>query len=363
MTGRRSDLPSDATTITLSISDATALVIPPLQAAGVPRPDADLVAKCLVRADARGVNTHGIVLLPTYLKRIAKGLINPAPQLRVDAIAPAVAALDGQDGLGIVVATHAVKHAITLARTAGLGLVGVRNSTHYAMAATFLLQAIEAGFAAMVFTNASPALPPWGGRKEMFGTSPFAIGFPAPGNVPFILDMTPTVVARGKIRKAAREGRTIPEDWGLDANGAPTTDPNAVLSGGALLPIGGAKGAGLSMMLDIFCGVFTGARFGGDVGNQFTDMERPQGVGHFILVMRPDLFLTADDVYSRMSVLAKRVKTAAKAPGIDETFFPGEQSSRREAEAHASGVTYRMIDIAPVLEVVRAAGGNVPKSI
>jgi LDH2 family malate/lactate/ureidoglycolate dehydrogenase len=353
-------MPGTEGMITLDADTAATFAAGPLQAAGVPEDDARLVAECLVRADLRGVDTHGIVRVPAYLNRISQGLVDPAPDLAFEQVAPAAARLDGRNGLGFVVATRAVEHAISLAKTSGLGVVGVRNSTHYGMAATYLLQAIEAGYGAMVFTNASPAMPPWGGRSEMFGTSPFAVGIPAPGAIPFVLDMAPTVVARGKIRKAAREGRAIPEDWALDKDGKPSTDPDAVLDGGTLLPIGGPKGAGLSMLLDILCGVLTGAQFGGEVGDQYKRFDRPQGAGHFILVFRPDLFMPADDVADRMAELARRVKGAPRATGVDEIFLPGEIEARREAERRLSGIPYRAVDLAPLAEAARAAGLSVP---
>ncbi|WP_439139277.1 Ldh family oxidoreductase [Roseicyclus sp.] len=349
--------------ITLQRAEAEDFAAALLMGSGVPEAEAAIAARCLVRADLRGVDTHGLIRLPGYLDRIAKGLVDPAPKLEFEAVAPNAARLDGKNGLGFVVATRAVDHGIALAREMGLGLIGVRNSTHYGMAATYLLQAVEAGFAAMVYTNASPALPPWGGRSEMFGTSPFAVGVPAPGSVPFVLDMAPTVVARGKIRKAAREGRAIPEGWGLDAEGRNTTDPAAVMAGGVLLPIGGAKGAGLSMMLDILCGVLTGARYGGEVGDQYKRYDRPQGVGHFILVMRPDLFLSAEEVAARMGDLVGRVKANPKAAGVDEIFMPGEIEARREAERFAQGIPYARADLVPLVDLAIAAGIARPKGL
>jgi LDH2 family malate/lactate/ureidoglycolate dehydrogenase len=351
-----SDLDGKGDRIMLGHATAEAFAAALLRASGVPQADAEVAARCLVRADLRGVDTHGLIRLPGYLDRIAKGLVDPAPKLVFEAVAPNAARLDGQNGLGFVVASRAVNHGIALAREMGLGLIGVRNSTHYGMAATYLLQAIEAGFAAMVLTNASPALPPWGGRGEMFGTSPFAVGVPAPGSVPFVLDMAPTVVARGKIRKAAREGRAIPEGWGLDAAGRDTTDPAAVLAGGVLLPIGGAKGAGLSMMLDILCGVLTGARYGGEVGDQYKRFDRPQGVGHMILVMRPDLFLPAKEVAARMGDLVGRIKANPKAAGVDEIYMPGEIEARREALRLIQGIPYASADLAPLVDLARRAG-------
>ncbi len=329
---------------------------------GVPQPDAAIAARCLVRADLRGVDTHGIVRIPGYLKRIEAGLVDPAPEFVFEPVGPSVARLDGRDGLGFVIATRAVDHALGLAAEHGIGLVGVRNSTHFGMGATYLLQAIEAGYGAMVFTNASPAMPPWGGRGELFGTSPFAVGMPAPGSVPFVLDMSPTVVARGKIRKAEREGRAIPDGWAVDAEGNPTTDPGEALKGG-LLPIGGAKGAGLSMMMDILCGVLTGARFAGDVGDQYKVFDRPQGVGHFIFVFRPDLFLTAQEAAARMAHLVKTVKSTPKAAGVDEIFMPGEIEGRCEVARLSEGIPYRRVDLAPLVEIAKAGGTPLPRGL
>src|SRR6202158_2863425 len=179
--------------------------------------------------------------------------------------------------------TKAMAPAMARAREFGVGLVSARNSTHFGMAACYTLQALEAGFISFVFTNASRAMPPWGGREAFLGTSPFAAAAPAGNEVPFDLDMSPAVAARGKIRRAARRGEAIPLGYALDAQGRPTTDPNAALEGGVMQPIGGPKGSGLSMLMDVLCGVITGAGCAGDVGNQFLDFERPQDVGHFLL--------------------------------------------------------------------------------
>ena len=338
--------------ITLAAEAARDLADGLLRSAGVPPGDAGVAARCLVRADLRGVDTHGIVRLPGYLDRIGKGLVNPAPELSFETVTPSVARLDAQNGLGFVAASRAVDQALRMAGEAGLGMIGVRNSTHYGMAATYLLKAVEAKHLAMVFTNASRALPPWGGTEELFGTSPFAAAAPNPGGTPFVLDMSPTVAARGKIRKAAREGRVIPDTWALDAEGRPTTDPEAALSG-SLLPIGGPKGAGLSMMMDILCGVLTGANFAGEVGDQYKNFERPQGVGHFILVMRPDLFISADDFAARMTRLVATVKANPKASGVEEIYMPGEPEARVEAARLSDGIPYRRIDLQPLVEIAR----------
>lgn len=331
-------------------------------AKGVPAEDSSIAAECLVRADLRGVNTHGIVRMQIYLDRIDLGLVNPCPDLTFERVAAAAARLDGQNGLGFVVATRAVTEAITIARETGLGLVGIRRSTHFGMAASYLLQAVDAGFLAMVFTNAARAMPPWGGREALLGTSPFAVAAPNPGGTPFVLDMSPTVAARGKIRKAHREERAIPDFWALDATGRPTTDAGAALAG-TLLPIGGPKGAGLSMMLDILCGVLTGANFAGEVGNQYLDLDRPQGMGHFILIMRPDLFVTSEDFAARMAHLVDVLKSNPKADGVNEIFMPGERSAQKEAAHRRAGIPYRRADLDPLLTLAALCGVSPPDGV
>lgn len=326
-----------------------------MQARGLPQADARVVAECLVRADLRGVETHGIMRLPIYLERLERGLVNPRPKLEPRRVTPVAAHLDGEDGLGFVVASRAMAESIAMAGEHGLGLTAVRRSTHFGMAAAYLLQAIEAGFIAFVFTNASPAMPPWGGRQPFLGTSPFAVGVPGGDNGPFVLDMAPSVAARGKIRRAARDAEPIPEGYALDAEGRPTTDAAAALKG-VVLPIGGPKGAGLSMLMDILAGVFTGAAFAGRVGDQYKDLDRPQDVGHFLMALRPALFVGAEAFRARIDELAGRVRAQPLAEGFDEILMPGEPEARLEARRLREGIPYRRADLAPLVEAAAAHG-------
>ncbi len=326
-----------------------------LVAEGLSDENAAIMAAALVRADLRGVDTHGIVRLPTYLDRMRRGLVNPSPQLRVQAVLPACALLDGDNGFGFVVATQAMAEAMKLAAANGVGLISVKRSTHFGMAATYLLQAVEAGFIALVFTNASRAMPPWGGREALLGTSPFAAGVPGGAAGDFILDMAPSVAARGKIRKALRLGQKIPLDYALDAEGRPTDDPAEALKG-VVLPMGGPKGSGLSMLMDILGGVLSGSAFAGDVGDQYKDFDRPQDVGHFFLAIRPDLFMGADAFRMRMDTLIERVRTAPRAQGVDAILTAGEPEARNEARALTRGIAYRPADLQPLLEAATAHG-------
>jgi LDH2 family malate/lactate/ureidoglycolate dehydrogenase len=309
-----------------------------LAAHGVPAHDAQHAAACLLLADLRGVETHGLLRLPGYLDRIRRGLVDPKPELAPVRVTPVAASLDGRNGLGFVVGARAMAEAVAMARASGIGIVSVRRSTHFGMAALYVLQALEAGMASLVFTNASRAMPPWGGREALLGTSPLAAGVPG-GRLAFVLDMSPAIAARGKIRIAEKRGGKIPLGWALDGAGRPTTDPTAALAG-VVLPIGGPKGSGLAMLMDIFCGVLSGAAYAGDVGDQYKAFDRPQDVGHFFLAMRPDLFVPMDQVRARMDVLVQRIKACPKAEGFDEILMPGELEAREAARRERAGIPY-----------------------
>jgi LDH2 family malate/lactate/ureidoglycolate dehydrogenase len=326
-----------------------------LRAYDVPEADATIIANCLVSADLRGVDTHGLVRLPGYLERVRRKLIDPRPLLEPRRVTPVAAALDGRNGFGFVVGTRAMDEATAMARESGVGIVAARRSNHFGMAGTYALQAIEAGFVAMVFSNASPAMPPWGGRTMLLGTSPLAFGAPGGKHGPVVLDMSPAVAARGKIRRAERRSEKIPPGWALDAHGRPTTDPTAALAG-VVLPIGEHKGSGLSLFMEIFAGVMAGAAFGGEVGNQYETMDRPQDVGHFFLAMRPDLFVSADDYRTRMDALIERVRANPLAEGFSEILIPGEPETRYEARRRREGIPYGAGEVASLAKEASQAG-------
>jgi LDH2 family malate/lactate/ureidoglycolate dehydrogenase len=242
-----------------------------------------------------------------------------------------------------------------MAHEQGVGIVAARRSNHFGMAGSYVLQAVEQNFVAMVFSNASPAMPPWGGRAMLLGTSPLAFGAPGGRHGPIVLDMSPAVAARGKIRRAERRGETIPPGWALDAQGRPTTDPTAALAG-VVLPIGEHKGSGLSLFMEIFAGVMAGAAFGGEVGNQYETMDRPQDVGHVFLAMRPDLFVSAADYRARMDALIERVRANPLAEGFSEILLPGEPETRCEARRRREGIPYGVMEIASLQKEAGRAG-------
>ncbi len=295
----------------------------------VPGQDAETASAALVRANLRGVDSHGVARVPMYCERLRRKVTNARPNLGSMRVAPAVVQVDGDDGLGLVVGKFAMAKAVALAHESGIGLAGVKRSSHYGMGALYVLQAVEAGCVGMAFTNASPALPVWGGNSPFLGTSPFAAAAPGGHGPPFVLDMACSIVARGKLKYAAQRGEAIPEGLALDKEGRPTTDGEKAFEG-VMLPFGGVKGAGLSMLMEVLGGVLTGAAFGGEVRNPFKGLDGPQNTGHFFVALRADLFMPMDHFVERMQVLAERVRSQPLADGFEKILTPGEPEARCE---------------------------------
>ncbi|KAE8156153.1 Malate/L-lactate dehydrogenase [Aspergillus tamarii] len=329
-------------TINITPTSATALAKAILTSHGVPADRADIIATALILADLRGVDTHGINRLPGYIARLQAGVVAPAPELTFHTKTPTMALLDAKNTFGFVAGSLAIDKCIEMAHTYGMGMVAVRNSNHYGMAATYVLRAVKKGFACFAYTNASRAMPPWGGAEALLGSSPFAVGVPGGVEGDFVLDMSPCVAARGKMRKAARRGESIPEGYALDAQGRPTTDPMAALEGGVVLPIGGPKGSGLAMMMDIFAGVMSGSAFAGGVNDQYKEMGRPQGVGHWFLVFRPEVFLDdgVEEFRERMDTLLRTVRGSKKADGFERIYTSGEMEAEVEERRRRDGIPF-----------------------
>ncbi|OJJ47252.1 hypothetical protein ASPZODRAFT_15932 [Penicilliopsis zonata CBS 506.65] len=314
-----------------------------LIANGVSSEHATIVADSLVLADLRGVDSHGINRLPSYMARIRQGVLAATATPTLTQVTPVVAQVDGQNGFGFVAAQRGMARAIEMAAEFGIGFVSVKHSNHFGMSAWVVQQALDAGMMSLVFTNSSPALPVWGGREKLMGVSPIACGAPAGVERPFILDMAPSVAARGKIYKAARRGQSIPSDWALDAAGHPTTDPEQALQG-VMLPMGGPKGSALAVMMDVFSGVLSGSAFAGHVTNPY-DPSRPADVGHFLVAIKPDLFMSLEDFKARMDYLYRRVVGCDRMQDVDRIYFPGEIEQTVHDERLRTGIPYVQAEI------------------
>lgn len=351
--------PITSATVNVTPSSAEDLAREILVSHHVPLDRASLIASALVLADLRGVDTHGVNRLPGYIARLVAGVVHPNPDISFSTKTPVMASLDAKNTFGFVAGSLAVDKCIEMARTYGMGMVAVRNSNHYGMGATYVLRAVRQGFACFAYTNASRAMPPWGGAEALLGTSPFAVGVPGGEEGDFVLDMSPSVAARGKIRKAARRGELIPEGYALDSEGRATTDPDAALKG-VVLPMGGPKGSGLAMMMDIFGGVMTGSAFAGDVNDQYKVLDRPQNVGHWFLVFRPEVFLEGgmEELRERMDTLFERVRGCKRAKGVDRIYVSGEMEAETERRRTREGVPYTQLEIDALHKLARESGAD-----
>ena len=313
---------SSESKVHVTASDARHLVSSILVGNGVPEGNATIIADCLIQADLRGIDTHGMNRIPSYMERVRQGVLDANAQPVFDQITPVVGQVDGKNAFGFLCAHLGMSHAIEMAKVYGIGMVSVKHSNHFGMSAWIVQQAVDSGMMSLVFTNSSPALPVWGGRDKLMGVSPIACGAPAGKAPPFILDMAPSVAARGKIYKAKRRGEKIPMDWALDGEGNRTDDPAAALEG-VMLPMGGPKGSGLSIMMDVFSGALSGSAFAGHVTNPY-DPSRPADTGHFLVAIKPDLFMGLEEFKERMDYLYQRVVGCEKMTGVERIYFPGE---------------------------------------
>jgi len=291
------------------------------------REHALICADALINAELVGAPSHGLSRLKMYCDRISKKVINPKPKIKIKKISQSIAHVDGNNSIGFVAADIAIKTAITNAKKTGIGLVAVKNSGHYGLSGYYAEQAVKKKLMVMVFTNAPPAVAPHGALKSLFGTNPICFGTPTGSKIPFILDTSISMINRGKIRVAAREGERIPEGVALDKFGKPTTDPKKALEG-VQLPIAGFRGSGLAWMVDILSGVLTGGNHAGRVKDPFTDFSGPQNIGHLFFALRPDLFV-GNSFNNRIKDNIKTIKKLPRIKGIKEILYPGQNKYNR----------------------------------
>jgi LDH2 family malate/lactate/ureidoglycolate dehydrogenase len=324
-----------------------------LMAVDVPRPDAELVAEQLVRSDLRGVTSHGLMRLPTYVERVRLGLINPRPHPSIAEDAGGLVLVDGDGGLGQVVGTFAMRLAIDRAREHGTSWVSVRRSNHYGACAHYALMAAAEGMIGISATvGAKNIMAPWGGAEPLLGNNPFGIAVPAGRHPPVVLDMALSVAAGGKIQLAAKEGRSIPADWAFDPQGRPTTDARVAWERLMVRPVGEYKGYGMAFMVAVLAALVPAAAVGGAVGDLHGDFVTTQDVGHFMQAIDVGRLVGADDFRSRVDQLIDLMHGSPLAEGFDEVLVPGEREDRVETLQLRDGISYP----APIAEDLSAIG-------
>ncbi len=328
-----------------------------LAAAGLEDDPARTVAASLVDASLRGVDSHGIARTTIYVQRLRAGGIKTAPRPSIVRRDGAMALVDGDDGPGQVAGIFATDLSIELAREHGVGAVAVRRSSHYGAAAFYTRRAAEAGMVGMSSTNSDPLVIPFGGTGYALGTNPISLAAPLHGGELFDLDLATSQVAINKIYNARDEGRPIPEGWGVDEQGQPTTDPARVYAG---VPLGGYKGYALAVLVEVLCGVLPGAGVTHGVGALYGDPAQPQDVGHFHLAMDPERTIGRDRFAELLEGLLTELVAIPPAPGFDEVLRPGDPERRAREERERDGIPVEPAVLASLEQVSAELGVVVP---
>jgi LDH2 family malate/lactate/ureidoglycolate dehydrogenase len=306
--------------------------------AGMPEEDARVETDSLIEANLRGVDTHGLTrMLGIYVERLRRGAVNPRPQPRVVEESASTALVDGDNGMGAVVASWAIGVCIRKAREAGSAWVGVRNSNHFGTCAYWAMQAARADLVGFATTNGPSNMAPWGGVTPYMSTNPLAFAVPGSGGRSVVVDMATSVAAKGKIILAAKKGQQLPEGWAMDRRGRPTTDPQEAIDG-LVMPLGGHKGYALSLMIDLLCGILTGASFGPHIGKLYGDFDRPQDIGHLFSAVDVSRFVPIDEFKARVDQLCAEVRSVELAEGFSRIYIPGEIEQLEVGRRLAEGI-------------------------
>jgi LDH2 family malate/lactate/ureidoglycolate dehydrogenase len=325
-------------------------------AKGLSEGDAFVVADCMVDADLTGVETHGVFLVNTYLTRIEKGVINVKTNFQVVNDYPGSFLIDGHDSLGMVTSRFAMEKCIEKAKTSGCCLGMVAQSNHFGMSAYYVKMAAQENMIGCCVANAPANIAPWGSPKPYFGTNPIAISAPTKGQ-PLVLDMATSVSSMGKINLAAKLGKDIPAGWAIDGDGRPTTDAKAAQNG-TLLPIGGPKGYGLTLFIDVLAGLMTGSLNGPHIAYVVSKVTefKPQRLGHAFLAIDVSKFVPLESFLERIEIMKAEVKAFPKNNGVAEILMPGEIELNRKEERLRNGIPLSEVIYAQLLELAAKHG-------
>jgi LDH2 family malate/lactate/ureidoglycolate dehydrogenase len=309
------------------------------QKVGVAKDDAALLTDTLIEANFRGVDTHGVTrVLCTYVKRIQAGVMSPRTQLAVVRENASTALIDCKNSIGQVGAARAMRLAIDKAAKTGVAFVAVTHSNHYGTAAYWAMMAPEHGMIGFSSTNAPATVAPTGGRTAMLGTNPFAIAIPAGQEQPMVLDLATTVVARGRVMLYAKQNKPLEPGWAFDERGVPTTDPHAALKG-LLAPIGGYKGYGIALAIDLLCGVMTGSSYGSHFPGFLADnMKEPTDVGSVFAAINVESFMDLPEFRASMDKALREMKNSERAEGVPRIYIPGEIELETKADRVKHGI-------------------------
>ena len=341
--------------VSVSEAELTDLGVKSFQGLGLAQKDAQDVCRVLLLADLFGLSTHGLSRVESYGERLEVLGINPRPNITVERVAPALVKVDGDNGVGPLVGMRSLEAATAVAREYGVGIALARGSNHFGPVSPYAYIAAQAGFASMIGSNATTTIAPWGGSDARLGNSPLGFGVPNPGGAPFMLDMAMSVVARAKIRNAFKRGEAIPDTWATDKLGSPTTDPGQALDG-FLLPIGGHKGYGLALLVDMFAGLLSGAAYLTHVKSWVDAPEEPQNLGHFFILIDTKVLGSTQWLASRMNDFAAILHGSPAADAGKPVLVPGEIELGKMASQRQHGIQIE----AAVLALLRLHAAKCP---
>lgn len=326
-------------------------------AAGFPPDAAAEIADALVEADLRGIPSHGVMLVPVYVERLRAGGVTRHLSATVVRDSPTFVLLDARHAMGQLTSAQAVDLAVARARKYGTAAVGVRRAHHFGAAGRWAQRAADAGCIGIALSNTTALMPAPGGAERLVGNNPLAIAAPTADGPPLVLDMALSTVALNRIRLAAANQQSIPPDWATGPDGVPTTDPELAVQG-MLQPVGGHKGFGLALMIDVLTGVLTGGGWGRQVRSLYRQLDQPNDVAHLFLAIDPSH--TGDGEFpARTAQLAAAVRGSARTPGTDRVRTPGEAGAERAAAQRTEGVAVDPV----VLEELRAVGESLGVSL
>ncbi len=319
-----------------SVKEVRAFLLRAMEAVKVDREIAAVACESLLHASIRGTDSHGIRLLPHYVAGVLGGRINPNPKIRFERRAPSCGVLDADDTFGGAAAVAAIDEAIKLASETGTGFVAVKNSSHCGALAPFALRAANQDMVGLAFTHATPKMRSENGVRPFFGTNPLCVAAPMLNEEPFCFDSAPTPFSNNKVKQYREEGRQLPPGVAADRQGVETLDPELAEQ---LLPIGGYKGIGLSMVVDMFCGLFTGMAMGDEVSTMYgNSMSEKRKLGQFFGAINIEAFEKPEVFKKRIQDLADRMRREPTGETGSDILVPGDPEKRAQKIRMEKGI-------------------------
>jgi ureidoglycolate dehydrogenase (NAD+) len=309
------------TDVLINDRELRSLVFERLSEGGLNEDHAEIVADVLVHADLRGVRSHGVIRTEHYVTRLKAGSLNPNPAFAVKEVRSGAAVLNADAGMGHVACCEAMDKATEMAKKSGIAMVGVENGSHCGALSYFVLRAVAKDMIGMAVTHTDKCVAPFGGARAFFGTNPIAYGFPTKNHDPVVLDMATSNTAFGNILHAKEQGTPIPDDWGIDSEGGPTTDPEKVE---ALIPFGGYKGYGLALVIDVLTGVLMGAKYGPHITAMYGDYDKPRELASLMIAIDPSTFTSVDGFKAQMDAMVDELHAQPPAPGFERVLVAGD---------------------------------------